>query len=66
MQAKALKEAQAVVIQQGCAWVGEMEAAMSVAQSTQEAVRVKPVKPRIGSNQGRPMNVPTMPCAASE
>lgn len=61
MRAKALKEARTAAIQQACVRVGEIEAAMSVEQSTQDTVRAKPVRPRMRSNQARPMNVTVMP-----
>jgi hypothetical protein len=45
MRAKAIKDAHATAIQQGCARVGEMEATMEV-QAMQEAAKAKPVRPR--------------------
>ncbi|KAI6139092.1 hypothetical protein BKA82DRAFT_24595 [Pisolithus tinctorius] len=62
LDTQAIKDAQDVAIQQGGAWIREMEATMEVSQSMEDAVeKMKPVKPTRGAIQKKLTNIPIAP-----
>ena len=46
LHAKEIQAARNAAIQQGCAWVSEMEETMEVEQAEQATAKVKPVRPK--------------------
>ena len=62
LRAKEIQAARNAAIQQGCAWVSEMEETMEVEQAEQATAKVKPVRPKWGPGEGRPTNISGLPC----
>ena len=66
LHAKETQTARAAAIQQGHAWVSEMEANMMVEQAMQEAVKARPVKPKRMVSQQWPTDIYDTPHVNSE
>lgn len=67
LRAQEVIDAQAAAIQQAHARVTEMEIAMEARQLSQDAAKVRPIKPRRArASVGKPTNIPIHPCAEGE